>query len=500
MKTKQRLSLLAFDLGAGSGRAMIGHLQDDQLLLEECYRFPNQPVRVGNHLYTDVLHLWTQMQLGLQQAAYQTNGKLAGLGVDTWGVDFALLDQQDRLLGNPHHYRDPHTHGTLAAALEQLSLEDIYTQTGNQLIEFNSLFQLLALKRDHSPMLASAHSLLMLPDLFNYWLCGEKASEQSIASTSQCFNPFTQNWAFDLLAALDLPAHIFQKIIPAGTKLGKLHPWLAEAAGSKQLPVIAPACHDTGSAVAAIPVEDRAFMYISSGTWSLIGVELEKPLINQETLAANFANEGGVGNRTRLLKITPGMWLLQQCRDEWARRGQAYSYDELTQLAQQAEPFKALLSITDPTFIAPGDMPARIADYCKSTGQYVPQTPGQIVRAILESLALEYQKCLLELESLLGYPLQVIHIIGGGSRNSLLNQLTADLTGLPVIAGPVEATIAGNLLVQAMSLGYLSSLDQVRQVMRKSIHPQTFNPQPDPRWDDARQKYNQLINLGDGKI
>ncbi len=497
MKSKEQLHLLAFDLGAGSGRAMIGHLEDDRLQLEECYRFPNQPVRVGNHLFTDVLHMWSQLQAGLQQAVFQTGGKIASVGIDTWGVDFALLDQKDRLLGNPHHYRDPHTHGALAAALERISLEDIYTQTGNQLIEFNTLFQLLALKRDHSPMLASAHSLLMLPDLFNFWLCGEKASEQTIASTSQCFNPFTRDWAVDLLAALGLPTHIFQKIIPAGSILGKVQPWIAETTGCQDLPVIAPACHDTGSAVAAIPVEDSPFMYISSGTWSLIGVELSQPLINQDTLAANFANEGGVGQRTRLLKITPGMWLLQQCRDEWARRGQAYSYDELTTLAQQAEPFQSLLSITNEIFIAPGNMPARIADYCKATGQSVPQTPGQIVRAILESLALEYEKCLLDLEGLLGYALRVIHIIGGGSRNSLLNQLTADLSGRPVIAGPVEATVAGNLLVQAMSLGYLGSLEQVRQVMRTSISPLTYTPQPDLRWDDARENYQKLSNLGD---
>lgn len=496
MNNKAQLHLLAIDLGAGSGRVMLGHLNDDRLLLEECYRFPNQPVRVRDHLYTDVLHLWTQILAGLQQAAYQTDRNLSSVGVDTWGVDFALLDKKEGLLGNPYHYRDPHTRGTLEIALEKLRLEQIYTKTGNQLIEFNTLFQLLAIKRDRSPKLSSAQTLLMLPDLFNFWLCGIKASEKTIASTSQCFNPFTQNWAKDLLIDLALPTHLFQRIVPPATTLGPLLPWIAELTGCHNLPVITPACHDTGSAVAAIPVEGKDFMYISSGTWSLIGVELKQPLINQSTLTANFANEAGVDNRIRLLKITPGMWLLQQCRDEWARRGRAYSYDELTTLAQQAEPFKALFSISDETFIAPGDMPTRIAEYCESTGQSVPQTPGEIVRAILESLALEYHNCLQNLETLLGYSLPVIHIIGGGSRNSLLNQLTANLTERPVIAGPVEGTVAGNILVQAIGLGYLSSLDQLRQVMRASFKPQIFTPAPDPRWDTARSKHSKLSFLG----
>lgn len=496
MKDKPSLHLLAFDLGAGSGRAMLGHFDDRSLQIEECYRFPNQPVRVGDHLYTDVLHLWTQVQTGLQQAAYKTQGSLTSVGVDTWGVDFALLDEQDRLLGNPHHYRDPHTRGTLEIVQEIVSLQDIYTQTGNQLIEFNTLFQLIALQRDQSPLLSSAQSLLMLPDLFNFWLCGEKASEATVASTSQCFNPITQNWATELVSVLGLPTHIFQKIVPAGTVLGTLRPWLAEGCDCAELPVIAPACHDTGSAVAAIPVDQDRFMYISSGTWSLIGVELKQPLINQATLAANFANEGGVGKRTRLLKITPGMWMLQQCRDDWARRGQAYSYDELTELARHAAPFGPLLAVGDEAFVAPGGMPARIVEYCQRTHQQTPQSPGEIVRTILESLALEYQNCMENLESLLGYPLDVIHIIGGGSRNSLLNQLTADLTQRPVIAGPVEATVAGNILVQLMALGTLASLDQARQVMRASFHPSAYLPASHSGWEDARGRYSKLVAQG----
>jgi rhamnulokinase len=496
VQTKAALDLLAFDLGAESGRAMIGHFDGERLGLEEIYRFPNGPVRVNEHLYSDVLHLWSEIQTGLQKAKAKTETGLASLGVDTWGVDFALLDKQDRLLGNPFHYRDPHTHSALATALECVPQEDIYAQTGNQLIEFNTLFQLVALQQAENPNLQAAHSLLMLPDLFHFWLSGQKATESTIASTSQCFNPYTLTWATDLLQRLGLPTHIFQPVVTAGSLLGQLQHWLADQIGCEPIPVIAPACHDTGSAVAAIPVSEPHFMYISSGTWSLVGVELEQPLINAATLAANLANEVGVGGRVRLLKITPGMWLLQQCRSEWARRGLVYTYADLTDLAAEAPSFGALLAVGAQEFVAPGGAPERIQAYCQRTGQPVPQTVGEIVRSILESLALEYRLTLEGLETLLGWPVQVIHIIGGGSRNSLLNQLTADVTRRPVIAGPVEATVAGNLLVQAMGLGHLASLDDLRQVMRRSFETQVFEPHPDDRWEEAYYQVRQLNAYG----
>jgi rhamnulokinase len=495
--TKADLDLLAFDLGAESGRAMIGHFNGERLGLEEIYRFSNGPVRVSEHLYSDVLRLWSEIQTGLQKASAQAETGLASVGVDTWGVDFALLDRQDCLLGNPFHYRDPHTHGSLDAALKHVSREEIYTQTGNQLIEFNTLFQLIALQQAENPSLQAAHSLLMLPDLFHFWLSGQKATEATIASTSQCFNPYQSTWATDLLQRLDLPTHIFQPIVPAGSLIGHLQPWLADQVGCEPIPVIAPACHDTGSAVAAIPVSELHFMYISSGTWSLVGVELKRPLIDATTLAANIANEGGVGGRVRLLKITPGMWLFQQCRNTWAHQGLVYTYSDLTDLAADAPPFGSLLSVGAEEFVAPGNAPERIQAYCQRTGQAVPQTVGEIARSILESLALEYRMILDELEALLDWPIPVIHIIGGGSRNYLLNQLTADVTRRPVIAGPVEATVAGNLLMQAMGLGQLASLDELRQVMRNSFETQVFEPRPDDRWDEACDRIRQLnINGG----
>jgi rhamnulokinase len=497
MQTRTALHLLAFDLGAESGRAMVGHFDGKRLELEEIHRFPNGPVNVGGYLYSDVLRIWTEMQTGLQKAAAQSRSGLASVGVDTWGVDFGLLDDQDRLLGNPFHYRDPHSRAAMTAALKRVPQEEIYAQTGNQVIEFNTLFQLLAMQQDSNPNLQSAHSLLMLPDLFNFWLSGNKASESSIASTSQCYNPTTRTWAVDLIERMDLPAHIFQPIVPGGSLLGKLQPWLAAQSGCQPIPVIAPACHDTGCAVAAIPVSGPHFMYISSGTWSLVGVELDHPLINAATLAANLTNEGGVAGRVRLLKMTPGMWLLQQCRSEWSRRGQPYTYTELTSLASEAAAFGPLLDVCAQDFIAPGEMPERIQAYCQRTGQRVVQSVGEMVRCILESLAVEYRLCLDRLEALLGWPLPVIHIIGGGSRNNLLNQLTADVTRRMVIAGPVEATVAGNVLVQAMGLGCLASLDDLRQVIQVSFEPQIFEPHPDDRWEQAYQKVRQL-GIGGG--
>lgn len=486
---------LAFDLGAESGRAIVGHFDGQRLTLEEVHRFANGPVRAGEHLYSDVLRLWSEMQVGLQKAAIQVDGELASVGVDTWGVDFALLDSRDRLLGNPFHYRDPYTREALAATLERVPRDEIYAATGNQMVEFNTLFQLAALQQSGNPILGAAHSLLMLPDLFHFWLSGQKATEFTIATTSQCYDPLQRSWATPLLERLGLPTAIFQPVIAPGTVLGSLQPWLLEQGQGRAIPIIAPASHDTASAVAAIPVSQPRFMYISSGTWSLVGVELDQPLITAGTLASNLANEGGVKGRTRLLKITPGLWLLQQCRSEWARRGADYSYDDLMSMAVAAPPFGPLLWVGAQDLITPGNIPERIQGICERTGQRTPQTEGEIVRSILEGLALEYRRTLEGLEALLGWQVRAIHIIGGGSRNQLLNQLTADVTQRPVIAGPVEATVAGNLLMQAMGLGHLTSLEELRQVTLRSFETRVVEPHPDDRWEEA---YDRMQGLRTG--
>jgi rhamnulokinase len=493
--SKTDIKLLAFDLGAESGRAMIGHFDGSHIQLEQIHRFANGPIRVGDSLHTDVLHIWDQMQVGLQKSAAQYGTQLASVGVDAWGVDFALLDGRNDLLGNPHHYRDHRTDGMIELAFSCIPREEIYFQTGNQFMQFNSLFQLLSLVKNDSQTLQTAKSLLMLPDLFHFWLCGEKANEFSAATTSQCYNQLKKDWAWNLLERLDIPRGIFQPVIQPGQKIGRLHLWLADATGCPRLTVVVPASHDTGSAVTAVPVDGPDFMYISSGTWSLVGVELDHPIITSESLAFNLTNEGNPGGRTRFLKVVPGMWLLQQSKQEWLRAGRNYSYDELTHLADNAPECGPVVDITAPEFVDPGDMPTRIRNFCRETRQSVPQTDGEVVRCILESLAYHYRSLLEDFEHLLGKNLSVIHIIGGGSKNSLLNQIISNCVNRPLIAGPVEATTVGNLLVQAMGLGYLSSVSEIRSIVRGSFRPDVFEPFHSAQWDDSYQHYRQISHL-----
>jgi len=489
------IKLLAFDLGAESGRAMIGHFDGARLQVEQTHRFANAPVRVGGSLFTDALYIWDQIQVGLQKSAALYGAQLASVGVDAWGVDFALLDGLDHLLANPHHYRDHRTDGMIELACSRVPKDEIYAQTGNQFIQFNTLFQLFSQAQRNPQILQTAKSLLMLPDLFHFWLCGEKANEYSVATTSQCYNQLKQDWAWELLARLDIPAGIFQPVAQPGQTLGKLHPWIAEAAGCVRAAVALPASHDTGSAVTAVPVSEPDFMYISSGTWSLVGVELEQPIITAESLAFNLTNEGNPDGRTRFLKVVPGMWLLQQSKHEWSRAGREYSYEELTRLAASAPECGSVMDITAPEFIDPGDMPTRIRNFCRNTNQPIPQTDGEVARCILESLAYHYRSLLEDFERLLGKRLSVVHIIGGGSKNSLLNQITANCVNRPVIAGPVEATAVGNLLMQALGLGYLSSVSEIRSVVRNSFQPNIFQPQRPAQWEGGYLRYCRVSQI-----
>jgi len=490
--SKKNQSYLAFDLGAESGRAMLAGFDGQRLELREARRFATGPVRVGDHLYWDALRFWSEIQAGLADASQAAGGNLASLGVDTWGVDFGLLDTADTLIGNPSHYRDSRTNGMLEKAFACIPREQIYAETGIQFMQLNSLYQLLALQSAGSSALKTAQTFLNMPDLFNFWLSGRKASEFTIATTTQCFDPRQRRWATGLLEKLDIPTHIFQPVIKPATILDLLLPSVAAETGSARIPVVAVGGHDTASAVAAVPAEAEDFIYLSSGTWSLIGVELSQPLITPEALACDFTNEGGLNDKIRFLKSIMGMWLLQECRREWARHGQTFSYDELSALAQAAPAFQALISPGEAFFLAPGEMPARIQAYCRKTGQPVPQTPGEIVRCILESLALEYRNVVTHLRSLLGRPLTTLHIIGGGSRNRLLNQFTADATGCRVVAGPVEATAIGNALAQAMALGHIGSLAEGRAIVRRSFDVQTYEPGVSEAWDAAYQRYLQL--------
>jgi rhamnulokinase len=481
-------TFLAIDLGAESGRAILGRM-DDRLILDEIHRFSNGPVRVGNHIHWDVLRLWTEIQNGLRIAAESAGNSLGGMGLDTWGVDFGLLDVSDQLIGNPFHYRDARTDGMVEAACQIVPRDEIYNQTGIQFMQLNTLFQLFAMRQENNPALESARTLLTMPDLFNFWLTGRKANEFTISTTTQCYNPREKQWASELLTALEIPGRIFQEIVQPGMVLERLRTSVAEDASCERIPVIAVGSHDTASAVAAVPAESSDFIYISSGTWSLIGIESDKPIINGNSLNYNLTNEGGVCNTIRFLKNIMGMWLLQESRRQWAKAGKNYSYQELTDLAADSPAFRSFIFVDDHRFLAPGDMVARIQAFCRETGQSIPQTPAEVVRCILESLALGYRWGTEKLRELSGKALPVIHIIGGGSRNRLLNQFTADATGCEVIAGPVEATAIGNILLQGIALGHLDSLTEGRALVRLSFDVTYFEPQQDAAWDEAYSRY-----------
>ena len=467
---------LAIDLGAETGRAILGTLDRGRLTLEELHRFPNTPVRLATGLYWDTLRLFHEIRQALLICGRERKLELDGIGIDTWGVDFGLLGSDGALVDNPRHYRDSRTSGMIEKTLAVVPREEIFAETGIQFMPLNTLYQLHAMRLSGSPALHSATRLLFMPDLFNYWLTGEMRAEVSIASTSQFYNPIKKQWSGGLFRRLDLPERILPEMVLPGTRLGTLLPEIAESSGlSCGVPVYATACHDTASAVAAVPAEGDGWCYISSGTWSLMGVELNAPVINEQSLEANFTNEVGAGNKIRFLKNIAGLWLLQECRRAWAMEGREYSYEELSKLAGAAPSEGALI---DPdAFPEPGRMPERIADYCRSRGCQTPNQPGGMTRLILESLAATYRKVLDNLETLLGRPIDRVHIVGGGSRNRLLNQLAANATGRTVIAGPAEATAAGNILVQAIGAGDVSGLAEARQIVERSFALEIYQPE-----------------------
>jgi rhamnulokinase len=479
---------LAFDLGAESGRGIVGLLNGPKLELEVIHRFANEPVRALDALHWDVLALYREMLQTLRLCA-AVHGSIDGLGVDTWGVDFALLGRDGTLLGNPRHYRDPHTEGVMDEAFRRVPRAEIFRQTGIQFMRFNTLFQLLALQRDRSPLLDVAETLLFMPDLFHYFFTGIKVNEFTDASTSQMLDPTTRGWAYGLVRSFGLPEKVLGTLVQPGTILGPLRPSVAAETGLNAAPVIAPASHDTASAIAAVPASGDSWAYISSGTWSLMGVELPAPLVNEAALEANFTNEGGVGGTTRFLKNIMGLWLVQECRRAWERAGTKYSYDDLTRLAQEAPPFAFLVDPDDTSFILPANMPAALADYCRRRGKPAPERPGDCVRCALESLALAYRWVLEKLEALTGRRRDVIHVVGGGSQNALLCQFTADACNRPVLAGPVEATAIGNVLVQALGVGALGSLAEARAVVRQSFEVHTYKPQNPAAWEAPYEQF-----------
>ena len=491
-------NFLAFDLGASSGRAVVGRFDGNQLSLEEAHRFANGPTQLLDSLHWDALNLFTEMKNGLAKAVALVDGPIAALGVDTWGVDFGLLDKNGELIGNPYHYRDSRTNGMVERAFELVPRAEVFGQTGIQFMQLNSLFQLLAMVDQQSPALEIADRLLFMPDLFNYWFTGQKANEFTIASTSQAYNMAQNQWATPLLEKLAIPAHIFGQVIQPGTQLGSLLPALAEETGAGPVPVIAPGCHDTASAVAAVPVAKAdldSFAYLSSGTWSLLGVELPAPVINDKSLAYNVTNEGGVENTIRLLKNLGGLWIVQECRRVWAQQGEEHSFAELTRLAADAPTFAATIDPDDTMFLAPGDMPARLVEFCQRTGQTPPTSPGGFIRVALESLAFKYRWVVEKLEELIERPVGVVHIVGGGTQNKLLNQFAANATGRRVVTGPIEATAIGNILLQMLALGQIRSLSEGREIVRRSFPVETYEPQESAVWAEAYPHFLELSGV-----
>ncbi len=487
---------LAFDLGAESGRAVVGTLSDDgHLSLDVKHRFPNPNGYMNGRWQWNLLSQWEELKTGLRKTA-AGGTKLSGIGVDTWGVDFGLITPTGDVLANPTMYRDPRNNGMMEQVFQRVPKNEVFAQTGLQFMVFNTLFQLEAI-RTHSPKLFdAAESLLFMPDLFHYLFSGRRANEFSIASTSQMLNPRTGQWASELLKQLDLPAHLLCEIVPASTVLAPLKEEIAKECGlstSDLPPIIAPASHDTASAVVAVPADEKtSWCYISSGTWSLMGVELNEPIINETSLSLNYTNEGGYGGTTRFLKNIMGLWLVQECRRQFVRDGSEHSYAELTQMAADAKPFGPLVDSDDGPLLNPGDMPAKIEAFCKRTGQTPPNSKGEIVRCCLESLALTYRKTLTGLEKILGRQLDVIHIVGGGGQNELLNQMTADACNRVVITGPTEATAAGNILTQAMATGRVKSLREAREIVCRSFDVKRYEPRESGKWEEAVGRFEKL--------
>lgn len=484
---------VALDLGAESGRAMLASFDGERITLQEAHRFPNVPVRTLNSLHWDVLRLFDDLKHGLAKIAREQRGEIQGIGVDTWGVDFALLGRDDELLGNPFHYRDARTAGMMARVLERVSREQVFAQTGIQFLEINSLYQLYAMRLENAPALEHAKTFLTMPDLMNFWLTGNKACEFTDATTTQCFDPQTHTWAYPLLDALEIPTGMFLNVIAPGTRLGTVYPALADELGLANVSVIAPASHDTGSAVAGTPLEGSATAWLSSGTWSILGANVPAPVINETSLKYNFTNEGGVGG-FRLCKNVMGLWILQECRREWLSGGHEISYPDLVAQAERAPAFRSFIDPDNDLFLRPGDMPARIAEFCLLTKQPVPQSHGEFARCVLASLALKYRFQLERLETLLNKRLDMIHMVGGGIQNELLCQFTADATHRLITTGPVEATALGNVMLQMLALGKISSPEQGREVIRRSFEIKRYLPRETDAWDEAYARFRALCS------
>ena len=483
---------LAFDLGATSGRTILGTL-DRQLEIRELTRFPNHIMSIGDGCYWDIFALYKHLLEGLRTASRE-GVEITSIGIDTWGVDFAFVGSDGSIMGLPRAYRDPHTNGAPEAFFEKVLPRDkVYSLTGIQVMNFNSLYQLYALKRDCSSQLAASKHLLFMPDALSYMLTGKRVTEYTIASTSQILNPYTKQMEPLLLNALGIDPGIFAPMVMPGTTIGTLLPSIAKECGLPEIPVVAVAGHDTASAVAAVPSVDEKFAYLSSGTWSLMGIEIKDPLVTEQTAALNITNEGGVEGTTRLLKNITGMWLQEQCIKEWKAAGKDYSYNDLEAMASAVPAFRSLIDPDHPSFANPPSMTEAIVSYCAATGQPAPESEAGFVRLIFDSLALKYRYVLDMFRELAPFPIRKLHVIGGGSKNELLNRFTANATGMEVVAGPKEATAIGNIMLQARAAGLVGSLQEMREMIAGAVPTQSYAPADTALWNDAYEKFKHIL-------
>lgn len=479
--------VLAFDFGASSGRAIIGSFDGEKITLKEVHRFTNDPVDLGGTLYWDVLRLFYEIKQGIVKA--KIAGGFDSIGIDTWGVDFGLIDKNGRLLENPVHYRDKRTSGLVEESFKSVPRQKMYDITGIQFMELNTLFQLISLKKQRPEMLERADKMLFMPDLFAYFLTGKMCSEYSIASTSQLIDINTRSWSKELLDAFGIKESLFAPLTEPGTQLGNLSKKICEECGVESVPVISVCGHDTQSAITAVPCESGDFAFLSSGTWSLFGTELQKPIVNETSLKINITNEGGFGGTTGFLKNIIGLWLIQESRRQWQREGKDYSYADLEKLALSEEPFKCFIDPDAPEFVPQGNIPERVREFCRKTGQYVPESVGEIMRCIYESLAMKYRMTFEKLCECTGKDYPVIHVIGGGTKDGLLCRMTASSCGKTVKAGPIEATVMGNVAVQLMSDGAIGSISEARKAVAASESLKTYEPENTDEWIKAYESF-----------
>ncbi len=486
--------VLAFDFGASSGRAMLFTFDGKELSIEEMHRFSNDPVMVGKSFYWDVLRLFHEIKAGILKTINAGHKDILSVGIDTWGVDFGLFDEKGNMLGNPHHYRDSRTDGMIEQADRELGKQYIFDRTGIEFNFFNSLFQLMAMRED--PVMVSAKHLLFMPDIFNYFLTGEMKNEYTEASTSQLLNAHQKAWDGELMEKAKIPSDLFEEIVKPGTVVGYLTDALCEELGCPKIPVIAVGSHDTASAIASVPVtEEYPYAFISTGTWALMGTELDQPAISDASYRYNFTNEGGVCDKILFMKNIMGLWIVQECKRQWEREGKSFSFNDLEQAARAAAPHRSFIDPDDPSFAPPGNMPKRIRDFCEKTGQPIPQSEGEIIRCAMESLALKCRMVVDALEDVQARSLEAVHMLGGGIKDTMFCEFVACATRKLVWAGPVEATSTGNALLQFMALGKVANLTEARRVVKASFPVKTYEPKDEADWEQAFAGYKKIVTF-----